>query len=104
MRLNKTSTLLSIIATLFMLTADAIPGTSGFDHRRFLPLSSRAFAGEIQKPEEKIPSDKEITPGSPATLYQVMGVVLFIWIGLALFLFRLDRKVSAMEKHITNLK
>lgn len=104
MRLNKTGALPSIITALFILTAGAIPGTTGTDHNRLLPSQSRAYAGEIQNRAEKIHSDKEITPGSPTTLYQVMGVVLFIWIALALFLFRLDRRVSAMEKRITNLK
>ena len=54
---------------------------------------SCAFAAENQKhysakqPEQ--PADASVV------LYQVMAVVLIVWIGLAVFLFRLDRRVAA---------
>jgi len=35
--------------------------------------------------------------------YEVMTVVLVIWIGIALFLYRLDRKVSKIEGEIDEL-
>jgi CcmD family protein len=34
---------------------------------------------------------------------EVMTVVLVIWIGIALFLYRLDRKVSKIEGEIDEL-
>ena len=37
---------------------------------------------------------------SDNTLYKVMGIILIIWIGLAVFLFLLDRKVSSLEKDL----
>jgi CcmD family protein len=37
-------------------------------------------------------------------LYQVMGVIMVAWLGLALFLFRLDRKLARLEKELKKLK
>jgi CcmD family protein len=54
-----------------------------------LPLSLSSSPG----PESMIPD-----------LYKVMGVILVAWLGLALFLFRLDRKLARLEKELKKSK
>lgn len=39
---------------------------------------------------------------STGKIYAVVAVVLVVFIGLVLYLFRLDRKISKLEKQITN--
>ncbi|OHD63762.1 MAG: hypothetical protein A2176_14600 [Spirochaetes bacterium RBG_13_51_14] len=81
-----------------------------------LPDGARVCAGNVisdargndpapQQTGKSAPPEKEEPAADTSkTLYRVTGVVLVIWTGLAIFLFRLDRKVSKLEKEITNLK
>lgn len=46
-------------------------------------------------------NNEQSNHGSP--LIKVMLVILVIWIGLSLYLFRLDRKISKLEKEINEL-
>jgi CcmD family protein len=54
--------------------------------------------------QETDASTRVTTPemGRPAessnVLYQVMAVILVIWLGLALYLFLIDRRVTRLEK------
>ena len=38
--------------------------------------------------------------GRDGVLYRVMAIVLVIWMGLALYLFRMDRKIVKLEKDL----
>jgi len=38
--------------------------------------------------------------GGDGVLYRVMAIVLVIWMGLALYLFRMDRKIVKLEKDL----
>jgi len=38
------------------------------------------------------------TAESSTVLYQVMAVVLVIWLGLGLFLFLIDRRITRLEQ------
>ncbi|OHD68954.1 MAG: hypothetical protein A2W19_06945 [Spirochaetes bacterium RBG_16_49_21] len=37
-------------------------------------------------------------------LYTVTAVILIVWIGLAFFLYRLDRKITRLEKNQQKMK
>ena len=39
----------------------------------------------------------------PTELFQVMAIVLFVWAGIALYLFILDRKVAKLERDVRAL-
>ncbi len=72
------------------------------------------FAGEKSSGKKKAPAESivqdEAVKTAPAVLNDaqpssdrimtVMIVVLISWIGIALYLFRIDRKVSALEKKL----
>lgn len=60
---------------------------------------SCAFAAENQEHYEA-PAQPDQPADVSVVLYRVMAVVLIVWIGLAVFLFRLDRRVAAIEKEI----
>jgi hypothetical protein len=47
----------------------------------------------------KVPALEQDRPADASpVLYQVMGVIVVIWFGLALFLYRIDRRVTRLEK------
>lgn len=50
------------------------------------------------QPEKEAPADAGVV------LYRVMGVVLIVWIGLAVYLFSIDRKLSGIEKDLRRMK
>jgi len=50
------------------------------------------------QPEKEAPADAAII------LYRVMGVVLVVWIGLAIYLFTIDRKLTRLEKEARGRK
>jgi CcmD family protein len=58
------------------------------------------MAQETQKTEPLTPVAPERPANAPGILYQVAGVILVIWLGLALFLFRIDRKVAKLERSL----
>ncbi len=37
-------------------------------------------------------------------LYTVAAVILVVWVGIALFLWRLDRKITRLEKNLNEMK
>ncbi|MBN1533664.1 MAG: CcmD family protein [Spirochaetes bacterium] len=44
---------------------------------------------------------QEIDPGdADEPIYRVLGIVLFVWIGISLYLFFIDRKITRLEKRI----
>lgn len=50
------------------------------------------------------PAQQKEDAAAPAVLYRVMGVVLFIWAGLAMYLFTIDRRVARIEKDMHHVK
>lgn len=56
------------------------------------------FAQETVTPSQVTPPEMDRTAESSAVLYQVMAVVLVIWLGLGLFLFLIDRRVTRLEQ------
>jgi CcmD family protein len=67
---------------------------------------AQAQSGQPAKLNSAQPSvsEKDQPTDAAAVLYRVMGVVLIVWIGLALFLFRIDRKLTRLEKEVRGLK
>jgi CcmD family protein len=62
------------------------------------------YAQEEGKNDQSAQTRKDGAADRAAALYKVMAVVLIVWIGIALFLFRLDRRLAALEKNIKSLK
>jgi CcmD family protein len=58
------------------------------------------LAQDIQKPDNSLQTKKTQPSETSTDLYKVAGVILIVWIGLAFFLFRLDRKIARLEKDI----
>lgn len=56
------------------------------------------FAQEPVTSSQVIPPEKDRSAESSNVLYQVMAVILVIWLGLAVYLFLIDRKVARLEK------
>jgi CcmD family protein len=94
----KTGALLTCLLLLFFTAVTALPGVA-INGR----ACSNLYAQETHDPGQATTPESGKGPDSSATLYQVMAVVLFIWFGLAFFLFRLDRRVAKLEKKL-NLK
>lgn len=42
--------------------------------------------------------------GRTMALYHVMGIVLLVWCGIALYLFVLNRKISSIERDLRSLR
>jgi CcmD family protein len=103
MRLIKKGALLLFIASLFMIAARGVPGDAGTNGSVSILSMNILHAQEIEKPQHAA-QEKEQKTEHASTLYQVMGVVLFIWFGLAVFLFRLDRKVARLEEQAKDRK
>jgi hypothetical protein len=98
MRLNK---IVLLIAAFLVISAPVIP---------FIPLEKTCcHAGAAmnagpavtqgQQPSgQDAPAQSGQQENASAVLYRVMGVILIAWIGLALLLIKLDRRVAALEK------
>jgi len=56
------------------------------------------FAQETVTPSQVALPDMGRTAESSTVLYQVMAVVLVIWLGLGLFLFLIDRRITRLEQ------
>jgi CcmD family protein len=97
MRLIKT---VLLITALWVISAPFVPFTA------YEKMNCYAGAGinseQVAAPGSGrgIPADKEQPTVDSWVLYRVMGVVLIIWVGLSLFLFRLDRRVTSLEKDL----
>ena len=102
MRLIKKGAILLCIV-LLIITVKGFPGDSGTDRSSsFLPMDTLYAQEPVTS--DQIPRDKEQKSENTTTLYLVMAVILFIWLGRALFLFRLDRKVARLERQTKDLK
>jgi CcmD family protein len=51
-------------------------------------------------PETVVQEEK---PAESGKLFKVMMVVMIIWLGLALYLFRLDKKITKLENDVNEL-
>ena len=56
------------------------------------------------KRSQQAVSEKDQPADANAVLYRVMGVVLVVWVGLAVFLFRIDRKLTRLGKEVGGRK
>jgi CcmD family protein len=60
-------------------------------------------SGALADPHRRqAPASQSVVSADAEILCQVMGVVLIIWLGLALFLFMIDRRVARLEKKVKN--
>ncbi len=70
------------------------------------PSSGCISTGTVYAQDVKSPVAQNTADPSPAessnAIYIVMSVVLIVWIGLAIFIFYLDRKVTRIEKNLNN--
>ncbi len=89
----------TIRAILLSLALVAPWGTASFT-ADMTPLRKTLLNAEKPHAKERGPLPGECDPSS---LYLVAGVILFIWSGIALFLFMLDRKVSKLEGEIKSI-
>ncbi len=94
---------LPLFIVLFLVTVTGRIGEHGTDRSSSIFSMDTLYAQEHVK-SDQVPRDNEQKPENAATLYQVMAVILVIWLGLALFLFRLDRKVTRLEKQTKNME
>jgi hypothetical protein len=64
------------------------------------------YAQEAAKPSAGLSPVTETDRSADASsvLYRVAGVILIIWLGLALFLYRIDRRVTKLERSISDAK
>ncbi|HNW27469.1 MAG TPA: CcmD family protein [Spirochaetota bacterium] len=88
------------ILLLLLATGAAIPVEKAGDKSATLAAGQCLHAQDMHKNTPADPREAENKPEPSTTLYHVMGVVLFIWIGIAIFLFRLDRRVARLENRI----
>jgi CcmD family protein len=58
------------------------------------------IAGDSYKKDGGNDMKKNDDRGGDGVLYRVMAIVLVIWMGLALYLFRMDRKIVKLEKDL----
>jgi CcmD family protein len=91
---------LPVILVLLIAISAAIHSDAVKHHYGDVLVTADLYAQEIQKTDNEVNQDTSKQAEKSTTLYQVMGVVLFIWIGLAFFLFRLDRRVAKLEKKV----
>lgn len=53
-----------------------------------------------EQPADAAPTGLDGVMGQDGKVYVVFAVVLVIWIGLAIFLFRTDRKIDRLERRL----
>ena len=95
MKICKTVT--TIILVLTFLT-----GTLWISNHKNEILNVQAFGQESEKqmPDVSENTSEPQTDQGDTTLYLVMAVILIVWFGLALYLFRIDRRISRLEGEI----
>jgi CcmD family protein len=98
------------IAFLFTLIMVIVPVASIFYHLHGTGVTvntsvstMQLYAQKYQKPDTSVQSEKAQPSDASTDLYKVMCVILIVWIGLALFLFRLDRKIAGLEKELNKM-
>ncbi len=92
------------ILVLLLISGAGISADAGKHQTSDMTVITDLHAQETQQSDQAGGKDETRQPEQPTTLYQVMGVVLFIWLGLALFIFRLDRRVTKLEYQVKNNK
>ena len=55
-------------------------------------------AQEYGKPDKPSQPEHTFSDSRQGVLYTVTAVILIVWFGLAFFLYRLDRKITRMER------
>ncbi len=66
------------------------------------------LAGDVISKNEKLPEktvqcERKKQCHNNGVLYKVMSVILIIWIGVSIYLFLLNRKVTTLEKKLDEL-
>jgi CcmD family protein len=96
-----------LTAALLAIALSAVPFTGQtLPHANAGIAFAQAQTGQpaILNPAQAAISEKEMLADAAIVLYRVMGVVLVVWIGLAVFLLRIDRKVARLEKEVRGRK
>jgi CcmD family protein len=60
-----------------------------------------AYAQEYQNQDRQVQNQAD---DRQTVLYTVAAVILVVWVGLALFLWRLDRKIARLEKNLNEIR
>jgi CcmD family protein len=96
--------ILLILISLVAIWQSTTPGRSAgpFSHAPF--VSASLNAQETAKPGADTAPVQDKPADAPGVLWQVMSVTMVIWLGLALFLYRIDRRVAKLEKSLTDIK
>ena len=93
---NKKILFIAFAAYCFIFAAGSLYREKRFEHA--------SLSGALYAEDEKTPVKQNVPDlpqaESPRAIYIVMTTVLIIWIGLALFIFNLDRKVARIEKNL----
>jgi CcmD family protein len=92
------------IALLLTLVFLAFTAGMAFPASRGAAPEQRINAQDSTAPVQVSPHEKEAQADAATALYRVMGVIMVIWIGLAAFLFVLDRRVAKLEKSTLDMK
>lgn len=67
--------------------------------KKYIYLFALILANSVAMAQETLPSDAPVTGmRSEGKIYVVMAVVITILVGLFLYLIRLDRKITKLEK------
>ncbi len=64
---------------------------------------SKLYADEKKSSAQPETAVKEEESPEKGKLFKVMVVVMAIWLGLAFYLFRLDKKITRLEKDVNEL-
>jgi len=85
---------------ILILTFSSLPVQiqgPGFTDTAFLTSQPVAMAQEKSPGPEKT-TTQDLHQEERSVLYTVMIVVLIIWAGISLYLYRIDKKISRIEK------
>jgi CcmD family protein len=96
-----------LTALLLVFALSAVPFTGHtLSQRDGGSAFAQAQSGQPAKLNSAQPAsgEKDLPADAAVVLYRVMGTVLVVWIGLAVFLFRVDRKLSRLEKEVRGRK
>jgi CcmD family protein len=89
-----------LTAALLAVSLSALP-FAGQSH------AGAAFAQAQAGPQTDLNAaqpEKEAPADAAPVLYRVTGVVMVVWIGLAVYLFTIDRRLSRLEKDLRGRK
>ena len=97
----KSGAVLTLLLVLLVYAAAPAPSAAGSGTSGARIADSATNVQETQKAGRDADGQEEKIPDASTTLYRVMGVVLFIWLGIGALLFKLDRRVARLEKKTT---